>query len=86
MDSITRQIAEYSCGMTFDDLSDDSVHAARQRLIDSLGCAVGAHDCEPAADRQEVGDGTRRRENTAAGFCVTVINCRPSPPPSSIRR
>jgi 2-methylcitrate dehydratase len=48
MDTITRQIAEYSCGTIFDDLSDDSVHAARQRLIDALGCAVGAHDCEPA--------------------------------------
>ncbi|HEY7317280.1 MAG TPA: MmgE/PrpD family protein [Candidatus Binatia bacterium] len=48
MDKITRQIAEYSSGATFDDLTDGVVHAATQRLIDSLGCALGAHDCEPA--------------------------------------
>jgi 2-methylcitrate dehydratase len=48
MDSITKQISEYACGTTFDGLSEESVHAATQRLIDSLGCAVGAHACEPA--------------------------------------
>jgi hypothetical protein len=29
-------------------LNDTVVHAATQRLIDSLGCVLGAHDCEPA--------------------------------------
>jgi 2-methylcitrate dehydratase len=48
MDEITHQIAEYSSGTTFDDLTDEAVHAATQRLIDSLGCALGAHDCKPA--------------------------------------
>src|SRR5262249_8604014 len=33
---------------TFDDLTDEAVHGATQRLIDSLGCAIGAHDCKPA--------------------------------------
>ena len=48
MDNITRQIAEYSSAARYEDLSDEFVHAAIQRLIDSLGCAVGAHACEPA--------------------------------------
>ena len=48
MDSITRQLAQYSSTSKFDDLTEESVHAATQRLVDSLGCALGAYDCEPA--------------------------------------
>jgi 2-methylcitrate dehydratase len=48
MDRLTGQIAAFANGLRFDDLGEDIVHAATQRLIDALGCAVGAHDCEPA--------------------------------------
>jgi 2-methylcitrate dehydratase len=48
MDQITRKIAEYSSASTFSDLTDETRHAATQRLIDSLACALGAYDCEPA--------------------------------------
>ena len=48
MDSITQTITEYASTLVFEDLTREAVHAAQQRLIDSLGCAVGAHDCEPA--------------------------------------
>lgn len=47
MDKITRQITEYASNAKFEDLTEEAIHAATQRLIDSLGCAVGAHDCEP---------------------------------------
>jgi 2-methylcitrate dehydratase len=48
MDSITHKLAEYSSASKFNDLTEESVHAATQRLVDSLGCALGAYDCEPA--------------------------------------
>ncbi len=48
MDSITQTIAEYASTLAFEHLTGEAVHAAKQRLIDSLGCAVGAYDCEPA--------------------------------------
>jgi 2-methylcitrate dehydratase len=48
MDSLTQIIAEYASTSVFERLTEEAVHAAKQRLIDSLGCAVGAHDCEPA--------------------------------------
>ena len=48
MDEITYKIAEYAATASFDQLTDATVHAATQRLIDSIGCALGAHDCEPA--------------------------------------
>jgi 2-methylcitrate dehydratase len=48
MDALTSQISEYASSLAFKDLSEETVHAATQRLVDSLGCALGAHDCEPA--------------------------------------
>jgi 2-methylcitrate dehydratase len=48
MDTITRQITDYASSAKYEDLTDETIHAAVQRLIDSLGCAVGAHDCDPA--------------------------------------
>ena len=48
MDAVTDKIANYAASTRFDHLTAEAVHAATQRLIDSIGCAVGAHDCEPA--------------------------------------
>jgi len=48
MDSITRKIADYAAGARFADITDEAIHAATQRLLDSLGCALGAYNCEPA--------------------------------------
>ncbi len=48
MDRITAQIAGFAHSLSFDDLTKETVHSATQRLIDSLGCALGAHDCAPA--------------------------------------
>jgi 2-methylcitrate dehydratase len=57
MDSVTRQLADYAASLTFDAIDEASVHAAVQRLIDSLGCALGAHDCEEAAIGRRVAAG-----------------------------
>jgi 2-methylcitrate dehydratase len=48
MDNITRKIAGYASSLTFNSLDEATRRAAPQRLIDALGCGLGAHDCEPA--------------------------------------
>jgi len=48
VDRITQTIAEYASTLAFEHLTAEAVHAAKQRLIDSLGCAIGAHECVPA--------------------------------------
>jgi 2-methylcitrate dehydratase len=48
VDSITKKIAEYAASQSFNNLDEATRHAATQRLIDALGCGLGAHDCEPA--------------------------------------
>jgi 2-methylcitrate dehydratase len=57
MDNITRQIAEYACSLSFAQLNDATVHAATQRLIDALGCGLGAYDCMPAQIGRRLADG-----------------------------
>lgn len=49
MDQLTEQIARFATELTFDHLGDEIAHLGGQHLIDALGCALGAHDCEPAA-------------------------------------
>lgn len=48
MDNLTRMIADYASNLSFDDLPDEVVHAATQRMVDSLACAIAAYECEPA--------------------------------------
>ena len=48
MDKLTGQIATFANALTYDHLGDEIAHSATQRLIDALGCALGAYDCEPA--------------------------------------
>lgn len=48
MDRLTEQIATFASTLAFDAVGDEVAHTATQRLIDALGCALGAHDCAPA--------------------------------------
>lgn len=48
MDRLTEQIADFATSLTFDDLGDEISDLVSQHLIDALGCALGAHDCEPS--------------------------------------
>lgn len=48
MDHLTRVIAEYATGLSFDELPVEVRTAATHRMVDSLACAVGAYHCEPA--------------------------------------
>ena len=49
MDSTTEYLSDYACGLTYEDLSPEAIHQVKRTLVDSLGCAVGAFDSEPAS-------------------------------------
>lgn len=49
MDSLTGQIAAYAHDASFDSFPDAIISGARQRLLDSIGCALGAVGSEPVA-------------------------------------
>jgi 2-methylcitrate dehydratase len=45
--TLAHQFAEYACALRFEDLSRETVHEVKRRLLDSIGCALGAWDEEP---------------------------------------
>src|SRR5713101_7651042 len=47
--TLAHQLAHYACSLRFEDLSHEVVHEVKRRVIDSLGCALGAWDEEPCA-------------------------------------
>ena len=48
MDRLTRQIATFATDLTFDHLGKEIANLGAKHLIDTLGCAIGAHDCQSA--------------------------------------
>ncbi len=44
------EIARYAIDLSFDDLSDHAVRTVKQRLVDSLGCGLGAFHAPPAVN------------------------------------
>src|SRR5467141_1923664 len=45
--TLAHQLAKYACELKFEDLSKEVVHEVKRRVIDSLGCALGAWNEEP---------------------------------------
>lgn len=69
MDRTTTTIAEFVHAMDVGMLSDTVVHETKRRLVDSLGCLIGAIDSEPAVIARRIAalsDG--RYAATAAGL------------------
>ena len=52
--TLAHQLADYACALRFEDLSKDVVHEVKRRIIDSLGCALGAWKEEPCAIARKV--------------------------------
>ena len=48
MDRTTQKLAGYIASLTWEDLPASTVHEAKRRLIDSIGCAIGGYPSEPA--------------------------------------
>ena len=54
MHTLAQRLAEYAVGLEFSDLPPAVVHEVKRRVIDSLGCALGAWDAEPCAIARRV--------------------------------
>jgi 2-methylcitrate dehydratase len=52
--TLAHQLAEYACSLNFEDLSKEVVHEVKRRVIDSIGCALGAWNEEPCAIARRV--------------------------------
>jgi 2-methylcitrate dehydratase len=45
--TLAERLAHYAAGLTYEKLDARTIHEVKRRLIDSLGCALGAHDAPP---------------------------------------
>src|SRR5213596_3406413 len=52
--TLAHQLAKYGCELKFEDLSKEVVHEVKRRVIDSLGCSLGAWGEEPCAIARNV--------------------------------
>ena len=48
MTPIARSLAEYACGLRFEDLPLEVVAPAKRHLVDTVACALGGAASEPA--------------------------------------
>src|SRR5438309_10652162 len=55
--TLAERFARYAAELDFEHLPPAVVHEAKRRVIDSLGCALGAYDAEPCVVAREVAGG-----------------------------
>src|SRR4029078_10648713 len=66
--TLAHQLADYACALRFEDLSKDVVHEVKRRVIDSLGCALGAWKEEPfVIARKVAGNFSAKQGSTIFG-------------------
>src|SRR5437016_9850119 len=66
--TLAHQLADYACALRFEDLSNEVVHEVKRRVIDSLGCALGAWKEEPfVIERRVAGDCSAKHGSTIFG-------------------
>src|SRR5213083_495878 len=54
MKTLAEQLAEYAVGLKFEELPAPVVHEVKRRVIDSIGCALGAWKAEPCVIARHV--------------------------------
>jgi 2-methylcitrate dehydratase len=73
--TLAHQLANYACSLRFEDLSKETVHEVKRRVIDSIGCALGAWNEEPCAIARSVAS------EFSAKNGATIIGTKHKAPP-----
>ena len=73
--SLAHQFAEYTWALRFEDLSRETVNEVKRRVIDSIGCALGAWNEEPCRIAREVAS------EFSAKYGATIIGTHHQAPP-----
>jgi 2-methylcitrate dehydratase len=73
--TLAHQLADYACALHFEDLSPAVIHEVKRRVIDSLGCALGAWSDEPCVIARKVASEFSARQGS------TIIGTTHKAPP-----
>ena len=71
MKTLAEQLANFAVGLRFEDLPAVVVHEVKRRVIDSLGCALGAWKAEPCKIARTVAAAYRASTSGATLFGTT---------------
>src|SRR5436190_26566 len=75
--TLAHQLASYASSFRFEDLSKEVVHEVKRRILDSLGCALGAWNEEPCIIARNVAS------DFSAKHGSTIIGTNHKAPPDS---
>ncbi|HEY2588945.1 MAG TPA: MmgE/PrpD family protein [Tepidisphaeraceae bacterium] len=75
VETLAERMSEYAMGLRYEDLPPVVVHEVKRRVLDSLGCALGAWESEPA------GVARRVTSTLSADRGATVIGTSHRAPP-----
>ena len=64
MDEVLAALAQFASELSYRDLPPNAVIAGKERLVDALGCAIGAYDCETAAIGRRIAGPPPARESS----------------------
>src|SRR5260370_473778 len=73
--TLAHQLAEYACSLRFEDLSRNVMHEVKRRMIDSVGCALGAWKEEPCVIARKVASDFSAKQGS------TIIGTNHKAPP-----
>ena len=57
MDRTTEMLSAYACSLTYEELGPAVVEQVKRTLVDTMGCAIGGYDSEPAAIARSLAEG-----------------------------
>ncbi|WP_395141929.1 MmgE/PrpD family protein [Armatimonas sp.] len=52
--NLAEKLSRYAANLTYDDLTPEAIHEAKRRVLDSLGCAMGARHAQPSRIAREL--------------------------------
>jgi len=57
MDRTTEMLSAFTCGLTYEELGPEVVERVKRTLVDTMGCAIGGFDSEPAEIARSLAEG-----------------------------
>jgi 2-methylcitrate dehydratase len=75
--NLAERLSAYAAGLRYEDLPTEAIHEAKRRLLDSLGCAMGAWHSEPATIARQLAT------TQSSTFGATVVGTTHQAPPET---
>jgi 2-methylcitrate dehydratase len=62
--NVAQQLAEYVHSVKYQDVPENVIHETKKRIIDSLGCGIGAFNAEPVKISRKIAEAARNEKGS----------------------